>query len=77
MIHKRRTVGAGDFKERCGEVLEEVTTSGTKAIVTKRGRPIVGVEPQKLEEWQTLAGTLLWEADDIITPIPGVWDEDV
>jgi prevent-host-death family protein len=38
-------------------------------------RRLRDTKPEKSDAWKTLAGTLLWEADDIITPIPGVWDD--
>jgi len=40
-------VPISDFKAKCLQLLEEVATKGHSLIVTKRGEPIVRVEPFK------------------------------
>lgn len=35
-----RTIGAGEFKQRCLRLLDEVGVSGEPIVITKRGRPV-------------------------------------
>lgn len=40
-----RTVPAGEFKQKCLALLDEVEQSGEPIVVTKRGRPVAQVVP--------------------------------
>jgi prevent-host-death family protein len=64
VIQKRKKVPAGEFKEHPRELLGQVEKRGERAIVTRRGKPLARVELQPSEEWRSLAGTLLWEAEE-------------
>lgn len=65
---KSRTIAAGEFKDRCLKVMEDVHKHGVAIIVTKRGKPLVRVVPI-VDETQTgtLIGSIVAEADDIFS----------
>jgi len=65
---KARTVAAGEFKNSCLKLLDEVWKHGIPITVTKRGRPIVRVVPIPEETRpQSLLGTVTHEAKDIFS----------
>ncbi|MBI4703477.1 MAG: type II toxin-antitoxin system prevent-host-death family antitoxin, partial [Deltaproteobacteria bacterium] len=39
------TVGAGEFKNRCLKILDEVRATGLAVTITKRGRPVARLVP--------------------------------
>jgi prevent-host-death family protein len=73
MTMKTRTIGAGEFKAKCLALLDEVA-EGEEIIVTKRGKPVARVTPIGDKQWEGLAGTLTYQADDIVSPIEGLWE---
>lgn len=49
-----KTIAAGDFKQRCLALLDEVGASGEPIVVTKRGKPVAQltpVSPQQHDDW--------------------------
>jgi prevent-host-death family protein len=46
-VHGRRepSVAAGDFKQRCLALLDEVADTRISIVVTKRGRPVARLVP--------------------------------
>ena len=40
-----KTVPAGEFKAKCLRLMEEVSQTGEPLLITKRGKPLVKVEP--------------------------------
>lgn len=63
---KERTVPAGQFKNSCLKLMEQVHRAGIPLVVTKRGKPLVRIvavreEPSRV----SLLGTIVREADDI------------
>lgn len=50
-----RTIAAGEFKQHCLRLLDEVAISNDPIVVTKRGRPVaqlVPVGPGRREDWR-------------------------
>jgi prevent-host-death family protein len=43
--HKDATVPAGEFKQRCLALLDQVSETGVSIVVTKRGRAVARVVP--------------------------------
>ena len=76
MTNKTREVPAGVFKTKCLALLDEVRDTRQEIIVTKRGKPVAKLVPMEAAAWTGLAGTVLWEADDIITPFDDEWEAD-
>jgi prevent-host-death family protein len=74
-----RTVPAGQFKQTCLRLLDEVGESGEPIVITKRDKPVaqlVPVQPERADDWRgamrdrgELHGDLLPPALD-----PSAWD---
>lgn len=50
-----RTMPAGQFKQTCLRLLDEVGESGEPIVITKRGRPVAqlaAVKPERAEDWR-------------------------
>lgn len=50
-----RSIGAGEFKQRCLALLDEVGTSGEPIVITKRGTAVAQLTPvsaERLEDWR-------------------------
>jgi prevent-host-death family protein len=50
-----RTIAAGEFKQRCLRLLDEVGASGEPIVITKRGRAVAQltpVGPERHEDWR-------------------------
>ena len=43
--HTERSIPAGEFKQRCLALLDQVAESGVPLTVTKRGRPVARIVP--------------------------------
>jgi prevent-host-death family protein len=49
------TIAAGEFKQTCLRVLDEVGKSGEPIVITKRGKPVaelIPVRPDRPEDWR-------------------------
>jgi prevent-host-death family protein len=74
-----RTVPAGEFKQSCLRLLDEVGVSGEPIVITKRGRPVAQltpVKPGRADDWVgamrdrgTIQGDLVEPAAD-----PSEWE---
>ena len=69
------TIGAGDFKARCLQLLDDVATHREPLVITKRGKPVARLVPMPPETqlFGALAGSVLDEAD-IVAPVELEWD---
>lgn len=71
------TIGAGDFKAKCLQLLDAVAVQREPLIITKRGKPVaklVPVPPQAAL-FGALAGSVVSESD-IVSPIDDAWGAD-
>ncbi len=68
MSTTKREIPAGQFKAKCLALLDEVRDNNEEIIVTKRGKAVARLVPMAKRERRSLAGSLLWQSDDIITP---------
>jgi prevent-host-death family protein len=69
-----KTVPAGEFKNSCLRLMEEVHRAGIPLVVTKRGKPLVRIVAAREESPPVdLLGTILSEADDI-TSTGEMWE---
>lgn len=74
-----RTVAAGEFKQRCLALLDEVGASGEPIVVTKRGKAVaevVPVSPRRRDDWR---GAMSAEGEitaDLVAPAtePDEWN---
>lgn len=65
---KHKTVPAGQFKNSCLKLMDEVQKEGIPIIVTKRGKPVVEIVPApRMEKPIRLLGTVVYEAPDIFS----------
>jgi prevent-host-death family protein len=49
-----RTIPAGEFKQTCLRLLDEVGESGEPIVITKRGRAVAQlapIKPERAEDW--------------------------
>lgn len=66
-----KTIPAGQFKAQCLGLLDEVSLTGERLIITKRGKPVAQLLP--LEEPPSLLGSVTIKGD-IVSPIDVKWD---
>lgn len=69
------SIGAGEFKARCLQLLDAVATRREPLVITKRGKPVARVLPMPPETglFGALAGSVLTESD-IVAPLDADWD---
>jgi len=68
-------IGAGDFKAKCLQLLDDVAEQRESLIITKRGKPIAKLVPVEPEQklFGALQGSVVDEAD-IVSPVGTEWD---
>jgi prevent-host-death family protein len=60
-----KSMAAGKFKDVCLKTLDEVATTKTPVVITKRGRPVAKLVPVgKASRSRGLAGSVLKETGD-------------
>lgn len=74
-----RTVPAGEFKQRCLALLDEVGVGGEPIVVTKRGKPVAQVVPVRagqLDDWRGAMRGTGEISGDLVAPTsaPEDWD---
>lgn len=53
-----RTIAAGEFKQRCLALLDEVGASGEPIIITKRGKAVAALTPVPADHHDDWRGAL-------------------
>ena len=74
----QRQIGAGEFKAKCLSLIDEVHTSRTEIIITKRGRALarlVPVDEAAPKIFGRMAGTFEI-LGDIVGPTGERWEAD-
>ena len=76
LMSRPKEITATQFKAHCLRLLDEVAESGETLVVTKRGRPVVRVEPSQPR--QDLRGSvkLLVGPEEFVKPIDVAWDAE-
>jgi len=74
-----RTIAAGEFKQRCLRLLDEVGASGEPIVITKRGRAVAQLTPVPSERHEDWRGAMSGQGEimgDLVAPAtdPGDWD---
>jgi prevent-host-death family protein len=72
------TVGAGEFKAKCLELMDRVAETGESLIITKRGRPVarlVRVEEPPKNVFGFAKGMVEWMGD-VVSPVSEPWTPD-
>ena len=69
------TIGAGEFKAKCLQLLDEVAARREPLVITKRGKPVARLVPMPPDAqlFGALAGSVLDEGD-IVAPVDAEWD---
>ncbi len=59
-----KTISATEFKANCLQLLSEVHRTGEEVVISKRGKPVARVIPEKeIKPWLALRGTGAYTAD--------------
>ncbi|MDP1526100.1 MAG: type II toxin-antitoxin system prevent-host-death family antitoxin [Rhodocyclaceae bacterium] len=68
------TIGAGDFKAKCLQILDAVAEQRASLVITKRGRPVAKLVPIQPETalFGAMAGSVRSEADSV-SPLDVDW----
>lgn len=68
-------IGAGEFKAKCLQLLDDVAAQRGTLIITKHGKPVAKLVPVEPEQnlFGTLRGSVVSETD-IISPVGIEWD---
>ena len=71
-----KTVPAGEFKQRCLRLLDEVRDGGEEIVVTKRGTPVARLVPiRSPSDWMGSMADQTSISGDIVEPVGlGDWD---
>jgi prevent-host-death family protein len=74
-----KTIPAGEFKQTCLRLLDEVGESGEPIVITKRGKPVAQlttVQPARPGDWLGAMRDLGEITGDLVAPAtdPGEWD---
>jgi len=69
------SIGAGEFKAKCLQLIDEVAARREPLIITKRGQPLAKLVPMESTRplFGAMAGSVTRE-DDIISPLDAEWD---
>jgi prevent-host-death family protein len=71
-----RSIKATEFKAKCLSLMDEVERTGEPIVVTKHGRAVVRVVPERKKP-KTIFGFLKGEIEitgDIMSPLDEEWD---
>ncbi len=75
---RQRVIGAGEFKAKCLQLMDEVNRQGIELVITKRGQPVaklVPASPTKVVDiFGAMRGTVTIHGD-IVSPDPASWGE--
>ncbi len=73
----QRRISAGEFKARCLRLMDQVSATGERVVITKRGVPVAELGPVRGQGGR-LCGSLRDRIEilgDIVAPIDGVtWE---
>lgn len=74
-----KTIAAGEFKQTCLRLLDEVGVSGESIVITKRGKPVAQLTPVTAAHHAEWAGALRNQGSiegDLIAPAvePHEWE---
>ncbi len=79
-LEDQRIVPAGQFKNQCLALMDELLVRGGELIITKHGRPVARLLPicdDKLADipiFGSMGGTLTFVESDITSPIDITWN---
>jgi prevent-host-death family protein len=75
---RQKQIGAGEFKAKCLQLMDEVQREGIELIITKRGKPVAKLVPADVPTHSAIGcmkGTMRI-VGDIVTSDPSEWSDD-
>jgi len=72
----QKMIAAGEFKAKCLSLMDEVERTGEPLVITKRGRPVARLVPERTAP-TSLFGSMRGSAiikGDIISPLDEPWE---
>jgi prevent-host-death family protein len=75
---RQRRIGAGEFKAKCLQLMEEVKRDGIEVVITKRGQPVARLVPAEAVEEKDIFGSMRGSATihgDLVSPDLASWGE--
>ena len=69
------TIGAGEFKARCLELMDHVAATGEALVITKRGKPVARLVQIQTERPSLIGfspGAVEWMGD-LVSPVSEPW----
>ena len=68
-------IGAGEFKAKCLQLLDDIAEKRGTLVITKHGKPVARLVPVEPEQklFGALKGSVVGETD-IVSPISVEWD---
>lgn len=69
------TIGAGEFKAKCLQLLDDVAEQRRTLVITKHGKPVAKLVPVESEQrmFGALKGSIVAE-QNIVAPINSEWE---
>ena len=70
-------IPAGEFKQHCLSLIDDVAMSGAELIVTKRGKPICRITPITIKDQPSIFGCLKGTVKikgDLTLPLNETWE---
>lgn len=71
-----RAISASEFKAKCLALLDEVAETRETLVVTKRGKPVVRVEPAAAPASMVGTARQLVSDEELIKPLYEDWEPD-
>lgn len=71
MENIEKTIPAGEFKDKCLALLDEVNKTGATLVITKHGKKVAKLTP--IEQPPSLLGSVKFH-EDIVAPLDVEWD---
>ncbi len=68
-------IGAGEFKAKCLQLLDDIAEKRGTLVITKHGKPVARLVPVEPEQqlFGALKGSVVEEMD-IVSPISAEWE---
>lgn len=76
MVMTERIMSASQFKAKCLAVLDEVASTGTTVVVTKRGKAVARVVPAEAPPSLRGSVRILVSEEEFLAPLDEAWDAE-
>jgi len=77
MESQEKTVSVSELKAKCLALIEEVSKTGLRLVITKRGKPLVRLIPIKEATPVSLRGSVHYKREaDLLSSVDEHWEAD-